>query len=62
MPDKPGLGVNLDREKLSESRELYELLGVYAYDQDPGRPGWTPLVPNDRWADPKDDRPVPIPA
>jgi glucarate dehydratase len=24
----------------------------------PARPGWTPIVPNDRWADPADDRPV----
>ncbi len=30
--------------------------GPYPYDQDPGRPGWAPLVPNDRWADPADGR------
>ena len=58
VPDAPGLGVKLNREKLREYSELYKELGGYAYDQDPGRPGWTPLVPNDRWADPKDDRPV----
>lgn len=29
-------------------------LGGYPYDRDPGRPGWFPLVPNDRWADPTD--------
>ena len=58
VPDGPGLGVKLNREKLREYAELYKELGGYAYDQDPGRPGWTPLVPNDRWADPKDDRPV----
>src|SRR6266700_199604 len=61
VPDKPGLGVKLDREKLREYSELYRRLGGYPYDQDPGRPGWTPIVPNDRWADPKDDRPVSIP-
>ena len=33
-----------------------EWFGPYPYDQDPGRPGWTPLVPNDRWADPDDER------
>jgi glucarate dehydratase len=31
-------------------------LGPYPYDQDPLRPGWTPTIPNDRWADPKDAR------
>ena len=51
----------VDREKLREYSELYKRLGGYPYDQDPGRPGWTPIVPNDRWADPKDDRPVAIP-
>ncbi|HWB83302.1 MAG TPA: enolase C-terminal domain-like protein [Bryobacteraceae bacterium] len=61
VPTQPGLGVKLDRDKLGEYNELYQRLGGYPYDQDPGRPGWTPIVPNDRWADPKDDRPVRIP-
>ena len=61
VPEGPGLGVKLDREKLREYSELYKRLGNYPYDQDPARPGWTPLVPNDRWADPADDRPVRIP-
>jgi glucarate dehydratase len=61
VPDKPGLGVTLDRDKLREYSELYQRLGGYPYDQDPGRPGWTPVIPNDRWADPKDDRAVSIP-
>jgi len=58
VPTGPGLGVKLNRDKLGEYAELYKKLGNYPYDQDPGRPGWTPLVPNDRWADPNDDRPV----
>ncbi len=29
---------------------------VPVYDQDPLRPGWTPTIPNNRWADPGDDR------
>ena len=62
VPTGPGLGVKLNRDKVAEYAELYTKLGNYPYDQDPGRPGWTPLVPNDRWADPKDDRPVRIPA
>jgi glucarate dehydratase len=61
VPDSPGLGVRLNREKLREYSELYQRLGGYPYDQDPGRPGWTPLIPNDRWADPNDDRPAKIP-
>src|SRR5436305_1398557 len=61
VPTQPGLGVKLNREKLRQYSELYQRLGGYPYDQDPGRPGWTPIVPNDRWADPKDDRPVRIP-
>ena len=56
VPDAPGLGVKLDRGKLAKYAALYQQLGPYAYDQDPGRPGWTPLVPNDRWADPDDPR------
>jgi len=61
VPTGPGLGVKLDREKLGKHNELYKRLGNYPYDQDPARPGWTPIIPNDRWADPKDDRPVEIP-
>ena len=61
VPDAPGLGVKLDREKLGKYAELYRKLGGYPYDQDPGRPGWAPIIPNDRWADPNDARPVPIP-
>jgi glucarate dehydratase len=61
VPTGPGLGVKLDREKLREYAELYRRLGGYPYDQDPGRPGWTPVLPNDRWADPRDARAVEIP-
>jgi glucarate dehydratase len=56
VPTGPGLGVTLDRDKLREYHELFLKLGGYPYDQDPLRPGWTPLIPNDRWADPSDDR------
>lgn len=52
VPTAPGLGVKLDRDKVAEYRELYRRLGSYPYDQDPMRPGWTPTIPNDRWADP----------
>jgi glucarate dehydratase len=52
IPNGPGLGVTLDRDKLRQYRELYDELGGYAYDRDPGRPDWFAIVPNDRWADP----------
>jgi len=52
VPTGPGLGVTLDRNKLSQYQELYNELGSYPYDRDPGRPDWSPLLPNDRWADP----------
>ena len=45
-----------DQEKVKQYAELYRELGGYPYDQDPLRPGWAPVLPNDRWADPKDDR------
>ena len=53
VPTGPGLGVRLDREKLAEYAEAYKRLGGYPYDQDPSRPGWTPTIPNNRWADHK---------
>jgi glucarate dehydratase len=56
VPGAPGLGVRLNRDKLRQYNELYKELGNYPYDQDPLRPGWAPLVPNDRWADPRDGR------
>jgi glucarate dehydratase len=61
VPTGPGLGVRLDRGKLAEYHELFRRLGPYPYDQDPLRPGWTPLVPNDRWADPSDARVPEVP-
>jgi glucarate dehydratase len=52
VPTGPGLGVDLDRQKLAEYAEAYRRQGGYPYDRDPGRPDWYPLVPNTRWADP----------
>lgn len=56
VPDGPGLGVKLNHDKLGEYADLYKRLGSYPYDQDPLRPGWTPTIPNNRWADPADGR------
>lgn len=52
VPDGPGLGVELDRDKLAEYAELFRELGSYPYDRDPARPDWYPLLPNTDWADP----------
>jgi glucarate dehydratase len=56
VPNGPGLGVKLDHDKVDEYSELYRRLGGYPYDQDPLRPGWSPTIPNNRWADPADAR------
>ena len=56
VPTGAGLGVKLDRTKLAQYAELYRELGGYPYDQDPLRCGWTPTIPNNRWADPQDAR------
>jgi glucarate dehydratase len=59
VPRGPGLGVELDRDRLGKYHELYLELGGYPYDRDPARPGWYALVPNQRWADPESSE-VPI--
>jgi len=56
VPSAPGLGIKLNREKLTEYSELYKRLGNYPYDQDPLRKGWAPIIPNSRWANPDDKR------
>ena len=61
VPEGPGLGVKLNRQKVEQYSELYKRLGSYPYDQDPLRPEWTPTIPNNRWADPLDDRSPQIP-
>ncbi|WP_164817781.1 enolase C-terminal domain-like protein [Sinorhizobium meliloti] len=58
VPTAPGLGVELDRDKLGQYADLHKTLGGYPYDRDPSRPGWFSVVPNTRWADPKNDRVV----
>ena len=50
VPQGPGLGVELDRDKLAQYAELYKELGGYAYDRDPARPGWYAVLPEQRHA------------
>jgi glucarate dehydratase len=52
VPKGPGLGVELDRDKLAQYAELYRETGGYQYDRDPGRPGWYAIVPEHNYADP----------
>jgi len=61
VPKTPGLGVKLDRDRMAEYHEMFLRMGTYPYDQDPMRPGWAPLIPNQSWADPLDGRTPAIP-
>lgn len=61
VPKTPGLGVKLDRDRVAEYHKMFLRMGTYPYDQDPMRPGWAPLIPNQSWADPLDGRTPAIP-
>lgn len=52
LPTGPGLGVEVDRDKLAQYAEHYRKVGGYTYDRDPGRPGWYSVFPERRYADP----------
>ena len=59
----PGRGSACASTARSSARyhEEFKRLGSYPYDQDPLRPGWAPLLPNDRFADPTDGRVPKVP-
>jgi len=50
VPTEPGLGVELDRDKLNKYAEYYKEVGGYPYDRDPQRPEWYSVLPERRWA------------
>ena len=52
LPDGPGLGVEVDPEKLAQYAEHYHEAGGYPYDRDPARAGWYSVFPERRYADP----------
>jgi glucarate dehydratase len=52
LPTGPGLGVELDQDKLAQYAELYRELGGYPYDRDPQRPGWFAIQPGNVYAQP----------
>lgn len=51
VPDAPGLGVELDPDKLEHYAELYKKEGQYHYNRDPGRPGWVMTIPGFDYAE-----------
>ncbi|NDU99373.1 enolase C-terminal domain-like protein [Pseudoroseicyclus tamaricis] len=53
VPQGPGLGIEVDREKVAQYAEHYREVGGYAYDRDPGRPEWYATWPETRFADPR---------
>ncbi|WEJ56741.1 enolase C-terminal domain-like protein [Devosia sp. FJ2-5-3] len=52
VPEGPGLGIEVDREKIAQYAEYFKETGGYTYDRDPGRPDWFQIVPEFRYADP----------
>ncbi len=52
LPSAPGLGVELDQDKVAQYAELFKELGGYQYDRDPGRPDWYTIMPEKNFADP----------
>jgi glucarate dehydratase len=54
LPKGPGLGVELDRDKVAEYAEHFRRLGGYAYDRDPARPNWYSVFPERNFANPAD--------
>jgi len=52
VPAGPGLGIDVDRDRLARYAELYKELGPYPYDRDPRRPAWFSIQPENRFATP----------
>jgi glucarate dehydratase len=50
VPKDPGLGVELDRDKLERYAAYYKATGGYTYDRDPKRPEWFSVLPEKNWA------------
>lgn len=60
VPKGPGLGIELDRDKVAQYAELYRELGSYTYDRDPGRPDWFTVMPERNYADPAAGGDIPV--
>jgi glucarate dehydratase len=49
VPNAPGLGIALDRDRMERYAALYRERGGYPYDRDPARPDWFAMIPNQKW-------------
>jgi glucarate dehydratase len=49
VPTGPGLGVELDPDRVAQYHELYGKLGTYIFTGDERRPGWVPMIPEADW-------------
>ncbi len=52
VPTGPGLGIEVDRDKVEKYADYYKSVGGYQYDRDPGRPDWYATLPETSFADP----------
>jgi glucarate dehydratase len=52
VPTGPGLGVELDPDRMARYHELYQQLGAYVFTGDTHRPDWVPMIPERDWAEP----------
>lgn len=50
VPEGPGLGVEIDQDKLKQYHAYYLEHGGYTYDRDPFRKGWYSILPERNWA------------
>jgi glucarate dehydratase len=50
LPKGPGLGIEVDRDKLARYADYFREVGGYTYDRDPHRPGWYSTQPESRYA------------
>lgn len=50
VPTGPGLGIELDPDRMEQYAAYFNEAGNYTYDRDDKRPGWYPLIPDERWA------------
>ncbi|MDP3264730.1 MAG: enolase C-terminal domain-like protein [Tabrizicola sp.] len=56
LPKAPGLGVEVDRDKVAEYAEHQARVVSYMHDRDPGRPDWYAIWPEQNRADPAKKR------
>jgi glucarate dehydratase len=52
LPKAPGLGVEVDHDRLAHYADYFKQVGGYTYDRDPRRPDWYSIQPEMRYADP----------